>query len=79
MGVLGFVSFGFLLFTIAIKSFERLLPAAADGRPESGAPDPALAMSPMLYMGYVGFSVAAFACAAMLEGKLTRCGRGGRP
>jgi cytochrome c-type biogenesis protein CcmF len=74
MGVLGFVSFGFLLFTIATSNpFERLLPAAADGRDLNPVlQDPALAIHPpMLYMGYVGFSVAfAFACAAMLEGKL---------
>jgi cytochrome c-type biogenesis protein CcmF len=74
MGVLGFVSFGFLLFTIATSNpFERLLPAASDGRDLNPVlQDPALAIHPpMLYMGYVGFSVAfAFACAAMLEGKL---------
>jgi cytochrome c-type biogenesis protein CcmF len=74
MGVLGFVSFGFLLFTIATSNpFERLLPAPADGRDLNPVlQDPALAIHPpMLYMGYVGFSVAfAFACAAMLEGKL---------
>ena len=74
MGVLGFVSFGFLLFTVATSNpFERLLPAAADGRDLNPVlQDPALAIHPpMLYMGYVGFSVAfAFACAAMLEGKL---------
>jgi len=74
MGVLGFVSFGFLLFTVATSNpFERLLPAPADGRDLNPVlQDPALAIHPpMLYMGYVGFSVAfAFACAAMLEGKL---------
>src|SRR5436190_10917708 len=74
MGVLGFVSFGFLLFTVATSNpFERILPAPADGRDLNPVlQDPALAIHPpMLYMGYVGFSVAfAFACAAMLEGKL---------
>ena len=74
MGVLGFVSFGFLLFTLATSNpFERLLPAPADGRDLNPVlQDPALAIHPpMLYMGYVGFAVAfAFACAAMLEGKL---------
>ncbi|HEU5136319.1 MAG TPA: heme lyase CcmF/NrfE family subunit [Steroidobacteraceae bacterium] len=74
LGVLGLVSFGFLLFTLATSNpFERLLPAPADGRDLNPVlQDPALAIHPpMLYMGYVGFSVAfAFACAAMLEGKL---------
>jgi cytochrome c-type biogenesis protein CcmF len=74
MGVLGFVSFGFLLFTIATSNpFERILPVPADGRDLNPVlQDPALAIHPpMLYMGYVGFAVAfAFACAAMLEGKL---------
>ena len=49
------------------------LPAPADGRDLNPVlQDPALAIHPpMLYMGYVGFAVAfAFACAAMLEGKL---------
>ncbi len=74
MGVLGVVSFGFLLFTLYTSNpFERLLPAPADGRDLNPVlQDPALAIHPpLLYMGYVGFAVAyAFACAAMLEGKL---------
>ena len=74
MGVLGFVSFGFLLFTVATSNpFERMLPVPADGRDLNPVlQDPALAIHPpLLYMGYVGFAVAfAFACAAMLEGKL---------
>jgi cytochrome c-type biogenesis protein CcmF len=74
MGVLGVVSFGFLLFTLYTSNpFERLLPAPADGRDLNPVlQDPALAIHPpLLYMGYVGLAVAyAFACAAMLEGKL---------
>jgi cytochrome c-type biogenesis protein CcmF len=74
LGVLGFVSFGFLLFTLATSNpFERILPAPADGRDLNPVlQDPALAIHPpLLYMGYVGFAVAfAFACAAMLEGRL---------
>ena len=74
MGVLGFVSFGFLLFTVATSNpFERIFPIPADGRDLNPVlQDPALAIHPpVLYMGYVGLSVAfAFACAAMLEGKL---------
>ncbi len=74
IGVLGLVSVGFLLFTLATSNpFERLIPAALDGRDLNPLlQDPGLAIHPpMLYMGYVGFSVAfAFAVAAMLEGKL---------
>ncbi|HKZ73725.1 MAG TPA: heme lyase CcmF/NrfE family subunit [Steroidobacteraceae bacterium] len=74
LGVLGFVSFGFLLFTLATSNpFVRLEPPAADGGDLNPLlQDPALAMHPpLLYTGYVGFAVAfAFACAAMLEGKL---------
>ncbi|MEJ0084089.1 MAG: heme lyase CcmF/NrfE family subunit [Pseudomonadota bacterium] len=74
MGVLGFVSLGFLIFTLATSNpFERILPVPADGRDLNPVlQDPALAIHPpLLYMGYVGFAVAfAFACAAMLEGKL---------
>jgi cytochrome c-type biogenesis protein CcmF len=74
LGVLGLVSFAFLLFTIATSNpFERIFPAPADGRDLNPVlQDPALAIHPpLLYMGYVGLSVAfAFACAAMLEGKL---------
>jgi len=74
LGVLGFVSFGFLIFTLATSNpFERILPAPADGRDLNPVlQDPALAIHPpILYTGYVGFAVAfAFACAAMLEGKL---------
>ena len=74
MGVLGVVSLGFLLFTLYTSNpFARLLPAPADGRDLNPVlQDPALAIHPpILYMGYVGFAVAyAFACAAMLEGKL---------
>lgn len=74
LGVLGIVSFGFLLFTLATSNpFERIVPAPADGRDLNPVlQDPALAIHPpLLYMGYVGFAVAfAFACAAMLEGKL---------
>ncbi len=74
LGVLGLVSFGFLLFILLTSSpFERLLPAAADGRDLNPLlQDPGLVIHPpMLYMGYVGFSVAfAFAIAALLSGQL---------
>ena len=76
MGVLGVVSFGFLLFMLCTSNPFSRLPAEmipADGRDLNPVlQDPALAIHPpLLYMGYVGMSVAyAFACAAMLEGKL---------
>jgi len=74
IGVLGIVSIGFQLFILLTSSpFERLVPAAMDGRDLNPLlQDPALAVHPpMLYIGYVGFSVAfAFAVAALLEGRL---------
>ncbi len=74
LGVLGLVSFGFLLFTLATSNpFVRLDPPAPDGRDLNPIlQDPGLAVHPpILYTGYVGFAVAfAFACAAMLEGRL---------
>jgi cytochrome c-type biogenesis protein CcmF len=74
LGVMGLVSSGFMLFTLWTSNpLTRLLPAAADGADLNPIlQDFALAIHPpMLYTGYVGFSVAfAFACAAMLEGRL---------
>jgi cytochrome c-type biogenesis protein CcmF len=73
LGVLGVISFAFLLFTLATSNpFLRIEPQP-DGRDLNPVlQDPALAIHPpLLYLGYVGFSVAfAFAVAAMLEGKL---------
>ena len=74
VGVLGLLSCGFLLFTLLTSNpFERLIPAPADGADLNPLlQDPGLAIHPpILYTGYVGFSVAfAFAIAAMLTGKL---------
>ncbi|MDO8208122.1 MAG: heme lyase CcmF/NrfE family subunit [Gallionella sp.] len=74
LGVMGLISVGFLMFMLFTSSpFERLLPAAADGRDLNPLlQDPGLVIHPpMLYMGYVGFSVAyAFAISALLGGKL---------
>ncbi|HEX6572876.1 MAG TPA: heme lyase CcmF/NrfE family subunit [Steroidobacteraceae bacterium] len=74
LGVLGIVSIGFQAFILFTSNpFERLIPAALDGQDLNPLlQDPALAIHPpMLYLGYVGFSVAfAFAVAALLEGKL---------
>ncbi len=73
LGVLGVVSFGFLLFLLSTSSpFERLVPAAVDGNDLNPLlQDFAMAIHPpILYTGYVGMSVSfAFACAAMLEGR----------
>ena len=74
LGVMGLVSVGFILFLLFTSNpFERLFPAPAEGRDLNPLlQDPGLAIHPpMLYMGYVGFSVAfAFSIAALIEGKL---------
>jgi cytochrome c-type biogenesis protein CcmF len=74
LGVMGLISIGFLLFTLTTSNpFERLLPAAADGRDLNPLlQDPGMAIHPpMLYMGYVGFVVAfAFAISALLSGRM---------
>ncbi|WP_071466883.1 heme lyase CcmF/NrfE family subunit [Polynucleobacter asymbioticus] len=74
IGVLGLVASGLLLFVLTTSNpFERLLPAAQDGRSLNPLlQDPGLVFHPpMLYMGYVGFSVAfAFAIASLLSGRL---------
>ncbi|MCQ4320931.1 heme lyase CcmF/NrfE family subunit [Stutzerimonas stutzeri] len=75
LGVMGLISIGFLLFLIVTSNpFERLLPQAPmDGRDLNPLlQDFGLVVHPpMLYMGYVGFSVAfAFAIAALLGGRL---------
>ena len=75
LGVMGLISIGFLLFLIVTSNpFERLLPQAPmDGRDLNPLlQDFGLVVHPpMLYMGYVGFSVAfSFAIAALLGGRL---------
>ena len=74
IGVLGLLSVGFLLFALLTSNpFERLIPAAIDGADLNPLlQDPGLAIHPpILYIGYVGFSVAfAFAIAAMIGGDL---------
>ncbi len=74
MGVLGWISVGFISFTLVTSNpFERLLPAVAEGRDLNPLlQDPGMIIHPpLLYMGYVGFSVAfAFAIAALLTGRL---------
>jgi cytochrome c-type biogenesis protein CcmF len=74
IGILGLISIGFLLFMLTTSNpFERLVPAAFEGRDLNPLlQDFALTIHPpILYLGYVGFSVAfAFACATLLEGRL---------
>ncbi len=74
LAVMGIVSIGFLLFLLFTSNpFLRLDPAAPEGRDLNPLlQDPGMVIHPpMLYMGYVGFSVAfAFAIAALLGGRL---------
>jgi cytochrome c-type biogenesis protein CcmF len=74
IGVMGLISVGFLLFMLMTSDpFERLLPAAVDGADLNPVlQDPGLVIHPpMLYMGYVGFSVAfSFALSALIGGKM---------
>ncbi len=75
LGVMGLISIGFLLFLIVTSNpFERLLPQVPmDGRDLNPLLQDfgLIVHPPMLYMGYVGFSVAfAFAIAALLGGRL---------
>ena len=74
LAVMGFVAVGFLAFTLITSNpFERLFPVPADGRDLNPLlQDPGMVIHPpMLYMGYVGFSVAfAFAVAALIGGDL---------
>jgi cytochrome c-type biogenesis protein CcmF len=74
IAVMGLISVGFLLFMLLTSNpFERVFPAPMDGRDLNPLlQDPGLIIHPpMLYLGYVGFSVAfAFAIAALLDGRL---------
>ena len=74
LGVMGLVAVGFLSFMLFTSNpFERLLPAAAEGHDLNPLlQDPGMVFHPpMLYMGYVGFSVAfSFAISALLDGRL---------
>ncbi len=74
LGVMGLISIGFILFLLLTSNpFARLFPSPIEGRDLNPLlQDPGLAIHPpMLYMGYVGFSVAfAFAIAALIEGNL---------
>ena len=74
LAVMGLVGIGFLLFMLFTSNpFLRLVPAAPEGRDLNPLlQDPGMVIHPpMLYMGYVGFSVAfAFSIAALIGGKL---------
>ncbi|HTG98138.1 MAG TPA: heme lyase CcmF/NrfE family subunit [Burkholderiales bacterium] len=74
LGIMGLLGAGFIAFMLFTSNpFERLLPAAPDGRDLNPLlQDPGMVLHPpMLYMGYVGFSVAfCFAVAALLSGRL---------
>jgi len=84
LAVLGMINIGFISFTLLTSNpFARLFPVPLDGQELNPLlQDPGfLIHPPMLYMGYVGFSVVfAFAIAAMLSGKLdTAWARWSRP
>ena len=74
LSVMGLISVGFLLFMLFTSNpFDRLFPAPLEGRDLNPLlQDLGMVIHPpMLYMGYVGFSVAfAFAIAALLGGNL---------
>ena len=74
VSVMALVTVGFMLFTLLTSNpFDRLFPAAPDGRDLNPLlQDPGMIFHPpLLYMGYVGFSVAfAFAVAALIGGNL---------
>ncbi|MEP4148010.1 MAG: heme lyase CcmF/NrfE family subunit [Halioglobus sp.] len=75
LSVMGGISVGFISFSLLTSNpFARLLPSIpADGNDLNPLlQDPGLIIHPpLLYMGYVGFSVAfAFAIAALLGGRL---------
>jgi cytochrome c-type biogenesis protein CcmF len=84
LGTMGLLSLGFLLFMLSTSNpFERLWPAPIDGRDLNPLlQDPGMVFHPpMLYMGYVGFSVAfAFVIATLVGGDLdARWARWTRP
>ena len=74
LSVQAMIAVGFLLFMVTTSNpFERLFPPPADGNDLNPLlQDPGLAMHPpVLYAGYVGFSIAfSFAVAALIEGRV---------
>ena len=72
LGVMGFVSVGFLLFTLLTSNpFERIFPSPVEGRDLNPLlQDPGLVMHPpMLYMGYVGILGSLCLCHCGLAGR----------
>ncbi len=74
LSVQAWIAIGFLAFSLFTSNpFERMFPAPLDGKDLNPLlQDPGLAFHPpMLYMGYVGFSIAfSFAIAALIEGRV---------
>ena len=74
LAVQGLVSVAFLLFILLSSNpFERIAPAPFEGRDLNPIlQDPGLAIHPpLLYLGYVGFSIVySFAAAALIEGRI---------
>ena len=74
LGVLGAVSSGFLLFAMTVSDpFQRIWPPPLHGAGVNPVlQSPGLVVHPpILYIGYVGFSIAfAFAVAALIEGRV---------
>ncbi len=74
ISVLGFISIGFLMFSLFTSNpFLRHFPAPIDGGDLNPLlQDPVMAIHPpMLYMGYVGLAVPfAFAITALVQGRL---------
>ena len=74
LSVQAMIAVGFLLFILLTSNpFDRFVPAPSDGQGLNPLlQDPGLAFHPpMLYLGYVGFSMAfSFAIAALIEGRV---------
>ena len=74
LAVQGLIGAAFLIFILATSDpFTRLDPAPIEGRDLNPIlQDPGLAIHPpLLYMGYVGFSIVfSFAAAALIEGRI---------
>jgi cytochrome c-type biogenesis protein CcmF len=74
LGVQALIAVGFYLFILLTSNpFDRIVPPPTDGQGLNPLlQDPGLAFHPpMLYLGYVGFSMAfSFAIAALIEGRV---------
>ncbi len=74
LAVQGLIGVAFLLFILLTSNpFERLTPAPFEGQDLNPVlQDPGLAIHPpLLYLGYVGFSIVfSFAAAALIEGRI---------